>query len=429
MSRRLLYVLMLSLLLPAFASCSKRASSPKADVVIWHWMTDRQASFEKLAAEYEKEKGVRVVFETYAPSEVYRDKIRAAASGKLLPEVYNPLGDKREMASFIKSGYIANITPEMEKGWAKAFYPKPLSQNTFDSSNEFGVAPGIYGVPIDVSAIEIYYNKDLFKQAGLDPEKPPQTWDEFLEAGKKLRSAGIQPFASGFGEGWLIGVFAASYEWNLLGKQGLIDTYKGKIPYTDERWVRVFKLFDEMKQSGLFVSGIATMVNKDAERIFATGKAAMALNGSWGVNVYYTMNPNLNYGIMLPPKLKEARYPMAIFGGEGSSFNFNPLSPNKEKAVEFFKWLTEKNQQIVLATETRNIPANRDAGADLPPILKTFAENINKTFDPLPVIEDWRVTNIKNLGLQAIIIGEKPSAQVAREVQAEKERQEKDKQK
>jgi ABC-type glycerol-3-phosphate transport system substrate-binding protein len=392
-------------------------------------MTDRQAAFDKLAAQYEKEKGVRVQFETYAPSESYRDKIRAAASGKLLPEVYNPLGDKRELAAFIKSGYIADLTPEMEEGWKNRFYPKPLGQNTFDASNEFGVAPGIYGVPIDVNAMEIFYNKDLFKQAGLDPEQPPKTWDEFLAAGKKLRSAGIQPFASGFGEGWLISAFAASYEFNLLGRQGIIDTYKGKIPYTDPRWVKIFKLFDEMKQTGMFVSGIATMVNKDAERLFTTGKAAMALNGSWGINVYFAMNPTLNYGIMLPPRLKDGPYPMQIYGGEGSSFNFNPMSPNKDKAVAFFKWLTEKNQQVQLSTETRNIPANKEAGKDMPPVLRAFSEDISKTFDPLPLIEDWQVTNVKNVGLQAIIIGEKTPEQVAREVQAEKERQQKNKQK
>lgn len=425
MSRRILLVLLGALILPVFSSCSKKPPVPKADIVIWHWMTDRQAAFEKVAEQYQKETGIRVLFETYAPSEVYRDKVHAAANGKLLPEVFCPLGDKRELAAFINSGYIADLTPEMSKGWSSEFYPKPLALNTFDASNEFNVKPGIYGVPIDVSAIEICYNKDLFKQAGLDPENPPQTWDEFIAAGKKLRSAGIQPFASGFGEGWLIGVFAASYEWNLLGKQGIIDTYKGKIAYTDPRWVRIFKLFDEMKQAGMFASGIATMVNKDAERIFTTGKAAMALNGSWGVNVYYTMNPNLNYSVMMPPKLKDAKYPMMISGGEGSSFNVNAQSPNKDKTVAFLKWLTAKNQQLVLANETRNIPANRNVVPDLTPVMRKFAQDIDKTFDPLPVIEDWQVTNVKNLGLQAIIIGEKTPEQVAQEVQAEKERQQK----
>lgn len=421
MSRSLRLFLALCMFIPS-VSCGNKNAEKQVDVVIWHWMTDRQPAFEKIAAQYEKETGVKVSFETYAPSDVYKDKIRAAATGKLLPEIYSPLGDKRELATYINAGYVADITSEMNKGWKDRFFSKPLAQNTYEENNEWHRKPGIYGVPIDVNAIMIFYNKDLFKQAGLDPEKPPKTWDEFIAAGKKLRAAGIQPFASGFGEGWLIGVFAASYEWNLLGRQGMLDTIYGKIPYTDPRWVRVFSLFEEMRTSGIFASGVATMVNKDAERAFSTGKAAMALNGSWSVNVYYTMNPNLNYGVMMPPKLKDAQFPLMVFGGEGSSFNVNPMSPNKDKAVAFLKWMTAKEQQSFLSTETRNIPSNKEAAANLPPVLKSFTEAIAYTFDPLPVIENWQVVNVINTGLQAVVIGEKKPEEIAREIQAEKER-------
>ncbi|MGA2090411.1 MAG: extracellular solute-binding protein [Endomicrobiales bacterium] len=419
---RIIRLLLVCSLVVPFSSCSQNAT-PKADVVIWHWMTDRQTAFEKIAAQYEKETGVKVLFETYAPSEVYRDKVRAAASGKLLPEIYSPLGDKRELSSFINAGYVADLSADMQAGWKDMLFDKPLSQNTFTEGNEWKVKPGIYGVPIDVNAIMIYYNKDLFKQAGLDPENPPKTWDEFLVAGKKLRATGIQPFVSGFGEGWLIGVFANSYAWNMLGEQGILDTISGKIKYTDPRWLRVYQIFADMAKNDMFASGVATMVNKDAERTFATGKAAMALNGSWGVNVYFSMSPNLNYSVIMPPKIAVGKFPMKIFGGEGSSLNVNATSPNKDKAIAFLKWLTAKDQQIMLAQETKNIPSNKDAAVGLPDILKTFADNINNTFDSLPVSESWQVSNVINTDMQAIVIGEKTVDQAAEEIQAEKVRQ------
>lgn len=415
MKRLTCFAAILAVCLP-FASCSKQ-NTPKADVVVWHWMTDRQETFDKLAAKYEKETGVRVLFETYAPSDVYKDKVHAAAAGKLLPEIYSPLGDKRELASYINAGCIADLTDEMNKGWKEIFFEKPLLQNTYTEGNEWNVKPGIYGVPIDVNVMMLYYNKDLFKQAGLDPEKPPKTWEEFIGAGVKLRNAGIQPFVSGFGEGWLIGVFAASYEWNLLGKDGVLDTISGKLKYNDPRWISIFNLFDDMRKNNLYASGIATMLNKDAERAFATGQAAMALNGSWGVNVYFYMNPTLNYGIMMPPTLKGSKYPMLISGGEGSSLYINPMSPNKDKAIAFLKWLTSKGQQAFLAQETRNIPSNKNAGTDLSPVLKEFTKNIDNTFDPLSVTENWQVTNGLNIGLQAIIIGEKTPEQISEEIQ------------
>ena len=407
-------------------SCSKQDATKDEDVVkIWHWMTDRQAAFEQLSKKYFEQTGVKVVFETYAPTDVYKNKITAAASGKLLPDVFNPISDKRELASYINAGYIADLTDAMNDGWKDVFFEKSLVQNSFPEGNEWNVKPGIYGVPLDVSTLMIYYNKDLFKQAGLDPENPPQTWNEFIEAGKKLRDAGIQPFVSGFGESWLIGSFASSYQWSLFGKQGIIDTIEGKIPYTDDRWLKIFKLFEEMKDNKMFASGIVTMVNKDAERTFAIGKAAMALNGSWGVNVYKSMNPNLNYDIMYPPSLPNAQYPLLVFGGDGSSLFVNAMSPRKDKAIAFLRWFTQKDQQIFLAKETLNIPSNKDAAQDLPDILKKFSESVNKTFDALPVLEAWQVTNYININLQSVIIGEKTPEIAIKEVQAEKVRQSK----
>ncbi len=401
-----------------------KEAKPKADVVIWHWMTDRQDAFEKLALQYLEETGVKVAFETYAPTDVYKSKISAAATANLLPDVFNPIADKKEVASYIKAGFIADLTEDMNKdGWKETFFEKALTQNTFEAGNEWDVQPGIYAVPLDVNSLMIYYNKDLFTQAGLDPENPPATWPEFIEAGKKLREANIQPFTSGFGEGWLIGAFAQSYQWNLFGRDGVLQTLEGEIPYTDPRWVRIFRLFEEMKDNKLFASGIVTMVNKDAERSFATGKAAMAFNGSWGVNVYYSMNPNLNYGVIPPPSLPEAKFPMLMFGGEGSSLFVNASSPNKQKAIDFLKWMTQVKPQVFLAEETLNIPSNKNAANDLPPVLKIFSENIKNTFESLPKIETWQVTNFININLQSVIIGERTPEAAAKEVQAEKERQ------
>ena len=425
-------VLSLVICISFLAACSqnqeggsgKRGNDNNADVVkIWHWMTDRQAAFETLAKKYFDQTGVKVVFETYAPTDVYKNKITAAASGKLLPDIFNPIADKRELASYINAGYIADLTDAMNDGWKDVFFEKSLTQNMFTDNNEWKVKPGIYGVPLDVSTLMIYYNKDLFAKAGLDPENPPKTWAEFIEAGKKLKAAGIQPFVCGFGEAWLIGSFAASYQWSLFGKEGIIDTIKGKIPYNDKRWLEIFNLFKEMKDNKMFASGIVTMVNKDAERTFAIGKAAMALNGSWGVNVYKSMNPSLNYGLMYPPELPDAKYPLLVFGGDGSSLFVNEMSPRKEKAIAFLKWFTQKEQQVFLAKETLNIPSNKDAAQDLPDILKKFSESVNRTFDTLPVLEAWQVTNYINLNLQSVVIGEKTPEQAIAEIQGEKERQ------
>lgn len=61
-------------------------------VVVWHWMTDRQPAFEQLAQQYEKETGSRSL--SFTPLDAYTQKVRAAAQGNNLPDIYGILGEK-----------------------------------------------------------------------------------------------------------------------------------------------------------------------------------------------------------------------------------------------------------------------------------------------------------------------------------------------
>lgn len=417
-----------ALLMPLFlfllVGCAEKTGAG-GEIVVWHWMTDRQVAFEKLTAQYKEKAGVTVRFELYAPSEVYSSKVRAAAQTNTLPDIFGILAETRDFASFIKAGFIADLTGPMEEGgWKDSLFQKALSMNEFHSDNEYGVKPGIYGVPIDVTNIQILYNKRLFKEAGLDPENPPQTWDEFVEAGRRLRDKGIQVLISGFGETWLLDCLASNFSWNLMGREKIIATIRGKIPYTDPDWLTVFRLFRIMYEEGLIATGAVTMVNKVAEQNFANEKAAMALNGSWCVNVYNSMNPDLDYGVMPPPKISDI-FPRAIWGGAGSSFMVNAKSTNSEEAIRFLKWLTNVPQQVFLSEETKNLPSNKDSLGKISQILSHFADDMEIVVHPsqLPVSEFSSVVEAFDKGLQSIIIGEKTPEQIAEYVQAVKERE------
>ncbi len=70
------------------------------------------------------------------------------------------------------------VTTDEEKAWLGSFYPALMENGVVDGKT--------YGVPFQRSTIVMYYNKDLFREAGLDPEKPPTTWDELAEMGAAL---------------------------------------------------------------------------------------------------------------------------------------------------------------------------------------------------------------------------------------------------
>lgn len=422
LKRAFLFILALSII----CGCGeKKEVKKKADILIWHWMTDRQSAFEELTEEYKEKTGLKIKFALYAPSDSYAQKVIAAAQTNTLPDVYGILGQKRDFAAFIKAGHVVNLTSYMEidnNEWLNKFFPSALGVNRFLPENEFNVEAGIYGVPLDVTNIQMLYNKKLFKKAGLDPESPPQIWEDFIEASRLIKEAGIQNLVSGWGEVWLIDCLASNYAFNIMGEDKVLDTIRGKVPYTDPDWIKVLTLFKEMADKDVLARGVVTMVNKTAEQLFANEKAAFAFNGSWCVNVYSGMNPNLDYGAMLPPKVCR-NMPMYIWGGAGSSFMVNPKSTHREEAIEFLKWLTEDKQQLFLSKETKNLPSNKNCLKDISPVLAQFADDMDVITHPRiwPVTESPVVTETLDKGIQSIIIGEKTPEEVARDVQKKKQ--------
>ncbi|MFA6358370.1 MAG: extracellular solute-binding protein [Candidatus Omnitrophota bacterium] len=407
--------------------CSDQKLDSKPSVVIWHWMTDRDVTFQELAKKYETLTGVKVNFELYAPSDAYSQKIRAAAQGMNLPDVFGILGEKRDFASFIKAGHILDLAPYMEannSSWKNSFFPKALALNEFTPDNSYGINPGVFGVPIDIMTIQMVYNKKLFTQLGLNPNRPPKSLKEFLDIGPKIQAAGMQGLVSGWGEVWMIDCLANNYAFNIMGKDKVLATIRGEVAYTDPDWIEVFSVFKQMKDSGILAQGLVTMINKSAEQLLANEKAVFGFNGSWCVNVYKGMNPGLEYGAMLPPQASE-KYPTSIWGGAGSSFMVNARSKNKEEAVKFLIWLTDQDQQAYLAQATNNLPANKNSLSKIPEVMAQFARGMDYATHPnvWGVSEFSLVIEAFDRGIQSIIIGEKTPEAVAKEVQAIKERE------
>ena len=426
--KRIALVLCL-IILSSAAVCSCTGCGQKQDksntITLWHWMTDRDKAFQELAKRYEEQTGIKVIIEVFAPSDAYSRKIIASAQAKVLPDIFGILDKKHVFASFIESNFVTDLTEEFQQdnaAWEKKLYAKAVDVNRFSEDNLYGIKPGIYGVPIDVTNIQMLYNKKLLEKAGI--KNPPQTFDEFMQANEALKRVGVPGLVSGWGELWLVNCFAYNYAFNILGEEKILATFRGEIPYTDPDWIKVFNIFKILRDKGALIEGIVTKTNKYAEQDFALERAAFAFNGSWCVNVYRDMNPDLEYGVMLPPAFSD-KYPIRIWGGAGSSFVINNNSTRKPEAIAFLKWLTEEEQQVYLAGETQNLPSNRNAVSSIPQILSDFAQKMGHTTHPTiwPLNEKALVGEEFDRGLQSIIIGEKTPEQVAQEVQKVKERE------
>jgi len=418
----------LGALICLLGACTKTPRKPAQEkIVIWHWMTDRKEAFETLAKQYKEQTGIDVEFKLFFPADIYASKVIAAARANTLPDIFGILGEKKTVSSFIKAGHILNLSPYLTANnlaWENRFYPATLAVIVFDASNYYGIPEGIYGIPIDTTILQFVYNKSLFKKAGFNPDNPPATFDEFLSAAKKIKTAtGVEGFICGWGEGWLINALATEWAINLMGEQKFFDTIAGKVPYTDPDWIKVFSMFATLRDAGIFPSNIASMNNKEAEDAFAKEKAAFSFNGSWAINVYKQLNPDLNYAFLPLPEISE-NHPIKIWGGSGSTFMVNAHSPQKQKAVDFLNWLTSKQQQIFLINETNNLPAIVGCNEAMAPLLLGLLPNFDRLTHPdvWPKNEDSRVIEILNRSLQQIILGIKQPAEAAKDVREVKER-------
>jgi len=421
---RRLVIVCSCLMLVVLAGCSQ-PPKPSNKLLLWHWMTDRNDTFLKLAQEYQKETGIEVAVQLFAPSDSYSQKIIAAAQANVLPDIYGIIHKKSIVAEFIKAELVSNLTDAMEADggkWKNSLFDKALADRRFDAGNIYGVTPGIYGVPIDVTNEQLLYNKKLLAKAGIS--NPPATFEEFLKDADALKRVGITPFVSGWGELWLLDCFASNYAFNIMGEEKIFATFRGQVKYTDPDWIKVLKVFVVLRDKGVLIDGIVTKGNKYAEQDFALERAAFAFNGSWCVNVYHDMNPGLQYGVILPPPVSSL-HPLKIWGSAGSSFVVNASSPNKDKAIAFLKWMTAREQQVLLAQETNNLPSNKEALLGVSPILEEFAKGMDQSTHPniWPLNEDPSVSEAFDKGIQDIIIGEKTPEQVAEDVQKVKDLQ------
>ncbi|MBU1112437.1 MAG: extracellular solute-binding protein [Candidatus Omnitrophica bacterium] len=422
--KKLSKLIVFFVLIPLIFGCS--AKKPKDNtIIVWHWMTDRKDAFSELATKYQAETGVNVEFKLLFPPETYSMKVTAAARAKTLPDIFGILGEKTTVGSFIRAQHIADLTPYMNENfqeWKNRFYPQTLDLVVFKDGNSSQVKPGIYAVPIDTTIMQFVYNKSLLDKLGFSA--PPETFEEFIKYAALVKGKSDQfGFVCGWGEGWLLNALAIEWAINLMGEEKFLQTIERKVSYTDPDWLKVFTLFETLKNSGILVPNIATMTNKESEDAFAKGKALFSFNGSWSINVYQQLNPEIQYGFFSLPKIS-IEHPVKIWGGSGSSFMVNERSPNKLEAIKFLKWFTAKQQQVFLIEKTNNLPAIKDCQDQMPEKLRKLTLNLSNLTHPdtWPDNEDSRVIEVINRGLQQIVMGLKTPSEVAREVQEKKDK-------
>ena len=160
------------------------------------------------------------------------------------------------------------------------YVPKSEWQNWISTSENMWQGK-LWAMPQYLIGIPFVWNKQLFKQAGLDPAKGPKTWAQFLADAKTLKAKGITPFGLGNKDG-----YGGAWFFSLVGKQNLnsIDELKnamiGKEKFTDAKFSGFYQLLADLKKNGYLNSDVASIDFGQGFQLFGQKKVAM----SWGTD-------------------------------------------------------------------------------------------------------------------------------------------------
>jgi sn-glycerol 3-phosphate transport system substrate-binding protein len=362
-------------------------------------------TIDGLTADYVKQTSGVKIDAVYAGS--YQDtitKVLTAVKGGNPPQLSVILSV--DMFTLIEEEAIVSfeelITTDAERAWLGGFYP------AFMENSQTGGKT--YGVPFQRSTPVLYWNKEAFKEAGLDPDTPPATWDEMVSFGKKLTKTD----AAGNVSQWGVRIPSSGFPYWLF--QGLttqngafVMNADGNETYFDDPAVieALQYLVDLSTKHKVMAPGIVEW-GTTPKAFFERETAMMWTTTGNLTNV--RANAPFDFGVAMLPANKRRGAPT----GGGNFYIFKDSSDAQKKAsLDFIKWITAPEQAArwTIATgyvaprpDAWETPAMKAYVKDFPPAL-VARNQLEFATAELSTYQNQRITTIFNDGLEAAIIG------------------------
>lgn len=300
-----------------------------------------QKVYEELIAAYEEENpNIKIEYEQVGFGEELETKLNTMYASGMAPDIVRaPISTIAERAS---RGQYANLDSYIED-WEE-------KDNIIDTAYDVASYEGKkYGIAVNIDANFLFYRKDMFKEAGLDPEKAPETWDELLEYAEKLT---VRDGDSVTRAGFAIPTSAGHSTFIPFARQNgadLVDIEKDVPTFNDAKSIEALDYLSKFSEENLLIPYIN---NKD-DNPFDTGKAAMRYGD---INSYIALQEKgvdwLDQVAFAPGIGKEK---VSSFGGCQIMF-MSEDGKHKEEAWKFMQYLFEDENVWKLTTEAGAAP-------------------------------------------------------------------------
>lgn len=239
---------------------------------------------------------------------------------------------------------------------AKAGYAADLSDLTFWDNISQGAKEDMsyegkpYGIAGGLDYLGVYYNQDLFKQAGIT--EMPQDWPSFLEACQKLKDAGITPISLADKDPWFLQFGMYQIAANVVYPDEMdFDTklQAGEKSLSDPKWAATISKMKELYDKGYVVKNSLGLGSAQAAQLFIDGKSAMIFDGTWD---YATLTAkgaaDFTRGFFSLPA-NEAGQPTYVSAATAAGFALNAKSENLDVAKEVMNYLFDGQSDLFKA--------------------------------------------------------------------------------
>ena len=298
----------------------------------------------------------------------------------------------------------------------------PYKQNgwdIFDWAKQRATYGGtVYGVPIQVEEIIVYYNKDLV------PEKP-QTLEDLRAIADEVKGQGKIPLGFGDQEQWPAGHQFSIGVSNVLGREGLDN-----ILYGDGRWdtpevVEVVDIFfREFVERGYYPDSVNAVTYDDANALFYSGEAAMLPTGTWLVPTIAETVQDFEVGFFAFPSINGSG--VAPPAGLGDALFVSKEAKNPDGAIKFIDYLLQEETVRQSLEAFNNIPAQAvdTEGLDVPELFKAVLDDLSESTEEgafgynLDVLTPANFNDVMFTGFQEVLGGARTPQEQVDELQA-----------
>lgn len=275
--------------------------------------------------------------------------LRTKMAGGNAPDIIQ-LQSYASVFEFARAGWLADLTKE------------PVMAKVVPSTKNAVTYKGkVYALPMDVAGIGIIYNEDIFKQFNL---KAPTTFSELKAVSATLKKNGVTPFASMFKANWSLGHFISMVHTSLAGDK--------LMPWLDKMGAGQASFGDPVDKNELFKmmnfykansdDNAAEMDWNEQQAAFASGKAAMMVQGLWSYGAAITTNPKLKCRFIPFPTTDNPKQ-TKLFADVDSTFAISATaSPERMKAAkQFLQWLSTPEAIKIWVEECKLVPTFKGA--------------------------------------------------------------------